>query len=110
MHKHLEQTLLFQDVNFLHEVAGLPWNQLSSKLQDGEELISLKIPLVVLFSRVLKPRTSGSLTATTALSAYQQAAVATQKKTNAVTIFFKVSTTFLSILNVTVESGVIRVR
>ena len=55
-------------------------------------------------------RTSGSLTAATALSAYQQAAIANQRKTNAVTIFFKVATTFLSILNVTVESGVIRVR
>ena len=25
-----------QDTNFLHEVAGLPWNELSSKLQDGK--------------------------------------------------------------------------
>ena len=98
----MKRTTLFQDAKLLHDVAGLPWNQLSSKLQDGEELIliSLKIPLVVLFSRVLKPSTSGSLTATTALSAYQQAAVATQKKTNAVTIFFKVATMFLSILYV----------
>ena len=36
----VELTLLFQDANFLLEVAGLPWNQLSSKLQDGEEFIS----------------------------------------------------------------------
>ena len=33
---------------------------------------------------------SGSLTASTVLSAYQRAAVATQQKTNAVTIFFQV--------------------
>lgn len=61
----IEKNLESKDAKLLHDVAGLPWNQLSSKLQDG------------------------SLTATTALSAYQQAAVATQKKTNAVTIFFK---------------------
>ena len=33
---------------------------------------------------------SGSLTASTVLSAYQRAAVATQQTTNAVTIFFQV--------------------
>ena len=33
---------------------------------------------------------SGSLTASTVLSAYQRAAVATQQKTNAVTIFLQV--------------------
>ena len=48
MLKHREHTLLFQDANFLLEVAGLPWNQLSSKLQDGEEFISpaFKISIV----------------------------------------------------------------
>ena len=44
----------------------------------------------LIIGRVLKLRTSGSLTAANALSAYQQAALATQKKTNAVTIFLKV--------------------
>ena len=43
---------------------------------------------------------SGSLTASTVLSAYQRAAVATQQTTNAVTIFFQV----LFLLSVKLEN------
>jgi len=63
--QRIEKSLESKDVTLLQEVVALPWDQLLSKLKNG------------------------SLTASTVLSAYQRAAVATQQKTNAVTIFFQ---------------------